>query len=243
MTPATKLSTIGLTAAIVAVMALALFASGQANPVGATHNDADVYTPGTESYTLSGNTLPDLQGCNSHYIHEVELRQAWLGDFPPEAKEFQSFAYNDAFPDTLTLSNLDKGGAYRARVKATCQTSDTDPELSATGNWHHFNPGGPHHGGWFYAQNDGDDVKYHVHPATICDNGYMVRSRARGSDPWTETRLIPGMAQPQSNDHPGFIVFTKDSLGHDRAKLYCVWDVRPNGNLKLAMMSSDFSYD
>ena len=226
----------GVMAAIMAFAALVIFVTAQSGNAGASG-----YIMGSESITLED--LPEPNGCVSHRQYDVTVRQSWMG--PNEAKDDRQFGPYDQWPETITVDNLDPGGAYRFDVVANCQVDDDTP-LSASKRTDVHVAGDLHTGGWYYhyVSDDGATIDLHIHPATICDHGYRFGFRARGESEWTNVYKQQAVATPNSDLHSGFIVFTTD-LDSDwfRTRAGCVHEITDAGVRRTAEMSTSERLD
>ena len=218
----------GVMATVMAFAALVIFVTAQSGSAG-----ANGYTMGSESLTLEN--LPEPNGCVSHRQYDVTVRQSWIG--PNEAKDDRQFGPYDQWPESITVDNLDPGGGYRFDVVATCQVDDDTP-LSASKRTSLQVAGDSHTGGWYYHYVNGDRIDLHIHPATICDEGYRFGFRAKGQSEWTNVYKQQGMATPASDLHAGFIVFTADfDSSYFRTRAGCVHEITGNGVRRTAEMS------
>lgn len=246
------LKTISAAAALFAVAAIIIFiAQPNAGEAASTYQEtpantaesSGTYTMGTSS--ISTDNAPRPEGCVSNRNYDVEVRQTWIGGHPIEAKEDRNFPIGDEeWPATITVDNLDPGSVYRLFIDATCAGADgVEIEERYDSSGIYIAPGYDHTGDWFTAKGNAEEMKFHIQPATICDEGYLFRYRVRGSDNWTETRRTQGAATPASDLRDGFVVFTVDNAdpAYKKARAFCVYDVVGSGEnkrLKLASMSS-----
>lgn len=250
------LKLIGTATAMLAVAAIMIYANttqtseaaanpGE-NPAPTAPQDSDnVYRMGTATVALDSLPVPD-EDCARDRQYRVKVKQSWALNFPPEASETRVFNPGDEWANEITVDRLDPGGHYRFVIVAICKDAAGDrvSAKSQTGNI--FPPGYVALGGWFDASNNSDTglLDLHIHPATICDHGYLFSYRVNGSDPWTQTRHLQSASTPQSEINSNFIKFSVDNVDppYRRARAECVYDrevVDGEETLSVANMSDN----